>query len=443
MGASGAGKSTLLRGIAGLLDPETAAAREGAIEVAGQPAAHARDRVGMLLQDPEASLVMSRAGDDIAFGLENAGLPRDEIWPRVDAALKQVGFDYGRERPTTALSGGEQQRLALAGALARDPELLVLDEPTANLDPAGRAQVLDTLSDATRNTGAALILVEHRVSEVLDMVDRVIILSPGGGVLDDGTPEQVFARRAGKLADAGVWVPEPWAPAPAKRKPGPGGAKFVEANQLRLTYPGASTPAIRDATLELRGGEATAITGPNGSGKSSLALLLAGLIKPDSGRVQLADTPERPLHEWRARRLCKRIGTVFQNPEHQFVASSVGEELLVGPHRVGIDHVTARARRDELLERLHLHHLAAANPFTLSGGEQRRLSVAAALATTPDVLILDEPTFGQDARTWNELVDLCAQLRDHGTALVAVTHDEPFADVLADRRLRVRDGRLV
>ncbi|RIQ14370.1 energy-coupling factor ABC transporter ATP-binding protein, partial [Jiangella rhizosphaerae] len=205
VGPSGAGKSTVLRAVAGLLDPETAAEQEGTIEVGGVPAAAARDRVGMLLQDPEASLVMSRSGDDVAFGLENAGVPAEEIWPRVDEALARVGFRHGRDRPTTALSGGEQQRLALAGALVRRPAVLVLDEPTANLDPAGTSTVLSAVEAALTGAGTTLLLVEHRVDAAAGLVDRVVVLESGGGVVDDGPPAEVFGRRGAALAAAGVW----------------------------------------------------------------------------------------------------------------------------------------------------------------------------------------------------------------------------------------------
>ncbi|WP_026875095.1 ABC transporter ATP-binding protein [Jiangella gansuensis] len=447
VGPSGAGKSTLLRGVAGLLDPQTAAEHEGEVLVDGRPAATTRDRVGMLFQDPEASLVMSRSGDDVAFGLENAGVPAKEIWPRVDAALRQVGFGYGRDRPTTALSGGEQQRLALAGALVRQPAVLVLDEPTANLDPAGAATVLGavtaTVGSPDRAPGdTTLLVVEHRVDDVVGLVDRVVVLEPGGGVVDDGPPAAVFGRRAAALAAAGVWVPAPWGPPPPPHRPGPGGSPMLAAHDLALTYPRTSAPALAAADLTVDRGEATAVTGPNGSGKSTLAMLLAGLLPPDDGTVELVDSPGRPLHRWRPRDLCRRVGTVFQDPEHQFVARTVREELTVGPRRAGLDAAASVRRCDELLARLRLDRLAGANPFALSGGEKRRLSVAAVLATEPDLLVMDEPTFGQDAQTWTELLDLCVGLRAAGTAIVAVTHDEAFATALADHRVRVDAGRL-
>jgi energy-coupling factor transport system ATP-binding protein len=443
VGRSGAGKSTLLRALAGLLDPDTAAEQEGQILVDGRPAAEARSRIGMLLQDPEASLVMSRAGDDVAFGLENAGVPRDQIWPRVEHALHLVGFPYGLEHATGALSGGEQQRLALAGALVRRPSLLLLDEPTANLDPAGTALVLDSVRGvvgATPPGSATLVIVEHRVDLAADLADRVVVLEPGGGVAEDGTPQEVFARRGAALAAAGVWVPAPWAPSPPVPIRGPGGTVRLRADRISRTYPHADRPALEESSVELSAGQASCVTGPNGSGKSTLATMLAGLMRPDTGGSFLADAPGRPLHRWRAQHLCRRVGTVFQIPEHQFLAPTVQEELMIGPRRAGVRTAAAEQRCAELLDRLRLDRLAGANPYTLSGGEKRRLSVATALATAPDVLVLDEPTFGQDAQTWLELVALCAELRDDGATILSVTHDESFATVLADQRITVRAG---
>lgn len=453
VGASGGGKSTLLRGVAGLLDEQTAAEHEGSVHLDGVPAAAARHRIGMLFQDPETSLVMSRAGDDVAFGLENAGVPRDEIWPRVDAALASVGFGYGRERPTAALSGGEQQRLALAGALVRDPSLLILDEPTANLDPPGAADVLNTVDAVVGSRGTTLLMVEHQLTLALDVVERLVVLDAGGGVLDDGSPHTVFSRHGARLRELGVWVPAPWvAPPPRRTNPpveqvltdasgapaAPATGSVIHGKDLAYRYRGADQSVFDHLDIELAAGEVTALVGPNGSGKSTLAMLLAGLMAPERGSVHWQEDPARPLHRWRARDLCRQVGTVFQDPEHQFLTARVDEELLLGPRRTGQPRAAAEQRCQELLARLRLDRLAAANPFTLSGGEKRRLSVATALATAPAVLVLDEPTFGQDARTWTELVGLCEDLRDAGTAILTVTHDEAFVDALADRRVRLR-----
>lgn len=446
LGASGAGKSTLLTALAGLLDPAHAGDARGVLTVDGLDPREARGRTGLVLQDPETQLVMARAGDDVAFGLENRAAPPVEIWPRVDEALAAVGFGYGRDRRTDQLSGGEQQRLALAGVLALRPRLLLLDEPTANLDPVGAELVRAAIAAAQRATGATTILVEHRVAAALPLIDRVVVVEPGGGVLADGAPDAVFAAHGGSLAEAGVWVPDrPVARRRPPAEPHPDGDLLV-AEDVGLLRRGAGRPALDGVSAAIRAGEALAVVGPNGSGKSTLATVLAGLVAPSAGTVGGApalagsDAQIQP-HRWRAAALAGRIGTVFQDPEHQFLTGRVRDELAFGPVRRGEPPSVVERRVDELLHRLRLTHLAEANPFTLSGGEKRRLSVATALTASPRILILDEPTFGQDRRTWAELVDLLAAHRDDGGAVCAVTHDEAVVSSLADRVLALDDGR--
>jgi energy-coupling factor transport system ATP-binding protein len=437
LGPSGSGKSTLLTALAGLIDPAGGAQTEGSLLVDGLDPRAARDRSGLLFQDPESQIVMGRVGDDVAFGLENRGVPTEEIWPRVAAALAAVEFPYAMERQTDALSGGEQQRLALASTLALRPGLLLLDEPTANLDPDNAAAVRDVLGRILDGSGATFVLVEHRVDEAVGLVDRVVVLEAGGGVVADGAPRDVFRERGTELAAAGVWVPGIPPPVP-ERRGRPPSETLVMADAATYRYPGAVVDAVAAVDLQVRSAEALAIVGPNGSGKSTLALMLAGLLPPRRGRVLAGESlhaghGHEQIATWPAAVLARRVGTVFQDPEHQFLAASVRDELLLGPRRVGLDEAAAARRADELLERLHLRHLAAANPFTLSGGEKRRLSVATALATAPALLVLDEPTFGQDRRTWSELLDLLAALRDGGRGICFATHDRPFAGALADR----------
>lgn len=438
LGPTGSGKSTLLAALAGLIDPSGGAVTEGTLLVDGVEPRAARDRSGLLFQDPESQIVMGRVGDDVAFGLENRCVPTAEIWPRVAASLSAVEFPYGMERRTDALSGGEQQRLALASTLALRPGLLLLDEPTANLDPDNANAVRDVLGRILERAGATLVLVEHRVDEAVGLVDRVVVLG-AGGVVADGSPRDVFRERGTELAAAGVWVPGLPPPTP-ERRARPRSETLVMADAATYRYPGTASDAVAGIDLQVRSSEALAIVGPNGSGKSTLALLIAGLLPPRRGSVVAGESlyaghGHEPIAGWPASVLATRIGTVFQDPEHQFLASSVRDELLLGPRRAGLDEPTASRRADELMERLHLAHLAAANPFTLSGGEKRRLSVAGALATAPALLVLDEPTFGQDRRTWSELLELLAALRDGGRGICFVTHDRPFARALADRAL--------
>jgi len=411
-GASGSGKSTLLRALAGLLDPE-AGDPAGKLTVDGAVPDRRRQRVGVVFQDPDSQLVMIRAGDDVAFGLENTGTPPALIWPAVDAALDAVGFDLGRDRATAALSGGQKQRLVLAGALAARPGLLLLDEPTAQLDPGGAAQVRTAVLRAVDARDATLVVVDHDVESWLPLVDRVVELLPGGGTVEHGPG---------------------WRPAPPRlpvRQQHSPGEQLLAAEAAGYTHRGSGSAGLRPTDVVLRAGRTLAVTGPNGTGKSTLALLLAGLRAPTTGRVTAGPAltaglrrPERPPHRWRAADLVQRIGTVFQQPEHQFLTGRVRDELALG--------AGSTRRAEELMERLGLAALAEANPFTLSGGQQRRLSVATALATAPRVLVLDEPTFGQDRETWAELVALLAEQQDGDRALCLVTHDAGVVTALAD-----------
>jgi energy-coupling factor transporter ATP-binding protein EcfA2 len=430
LGASGSGKSTLVRAIAGVLGADEGES-EGSIRLGGALPSAARGRAGLVLQDPDSQVVLARVGDEVAFGCENLGVPREEIWHRVREALELVGLDVPLDRSTSALSGGQKQRLALAAVVAMRPGLIILDEPTANLDPDGVMQVRDAVARVVEQTGATLVVVEHRVAAWEPVVDRVIVLADGG-VVADGAPEAVLRDRGEELADSGVWVPghRPTWPPRATR---PRGSVLVSTDDLVVArVPGR--PIAEISHLEVTEGAATAITGPNGAGKSTLGLTLAGLIPPASGMVvpssALADGQRGHPHQWPSRALLTRLGMVFQDPEHQLLARTVRGELEVGPRALGLAESEITARVEELLHRLRLDRLAEANPYTLSGGEKRRLTVAAALATRPRVLVLDEPTFGQDARTWAELVALLARVREEGSAVVTITHDLEVADAL-------------
>ncbi|BCJ36538.1 ABC transporter ATP-binding protein [Actinocatenispora thailandica] len=444
LGPSGAGKSTLLAGIAGLLPADTGESA-GEILLDGRPPGGTH-RPGILFQDPETQLVMARSGDDVAFGLECRGVPPAAIWPRVDDTLRTVGFGYPRERATDALSGGEKQRLALAGVLAPDPELLLLDEPTANLDPAGADLVRAAIAGALADRRRSMILVEHRVSEALPLVDRVVVLAAGGGIAVDGPPARVFAEHGATLAEQGVWVPGSVHPRPRPARTA--GPALLRAERLGYTHRDRTAPALSDVDLSVPAGQVLAVLGHNGSGKSTLAMLLGGLLAPGTGRVVAepaltAGRPEpKPPYRWRAAALAGRIGSVFQNPEHQFVAARVRDELALGPRRLHRPAAEIAATVDALLDRLRLSRLADANPYSLSGGEQRRLSVATALSAAPRLLVLDEPTFGQDLRTWRETVALLGELADDGRGLAVVTHDTDLVEALADRTVRLAGGRL-
>jgi energy-coupling factor transport system ATP-binding protein len=439
LGASGAGKSTLLHALAGVLGGEDEGETAGALTIDGLAPQAARGRAGLLLQDPDSQVILSRVGDDVAFGCENLRVPRDEIWRRVPQALAAVGLTVPLAHPTSELSGGQKQRLALAGVLAMRPGLLLLDEPTANLDPDGVREVRDAVGRVCESEGATLIVVEHRVDVWRDLVDRVVVLAPGGGVLADGSPADVLGHEGARLAESGVWVTDELPETVGRRSTGEGDP-LLQA--IALSVARVSGRAVASGIdLAVARGTALAVTGPNGAGKSTLGLTLAGLLKPAAGELRATETLARGAgpapYRWRSRDLLTRVGTVFQDPEHQFLAPTVRRELEVGPSALRLSAGETANRVDALLDRLRLSGLADVNPFTLSGGEKRRLSVATVLATQPDVLVLDEPTFGQDSRTWRELVGILTELIDDGAAVVAVTHDRLLVRALADRELRL------
>ena len=445
LGASGAGKSTLLQAMAGVLGGADEGDEEGELLLDGARPEDVRGRAGLLLQDPDAHLVLARVGDDVAFGCENLGVPREEIWPRVAESLAAVGLDLPLDHSTSELSGGQKQRVALAGVLAMRPGAILLDEPTANLDPEGVLEVRDTVDRVARSTGATLVVIEHRVDVWLDVVDRVVVLGADGGVLADGPARAVIEAEGRRLAVAGVWVPgiDPLGGRRARRAPREG-ESLLTAVDLAVSRV-AGRPVATGIDVRIAAGGALVVSGPNGAGKSTLALTLAGLARPEAGEVvageALAAGAGPHPYRWKSKQLLTRIGTVFQDPEHQFVTGTVSGELAVGLKALKLPTAEIDERVRDMLDRMRLAALAHANPYTLSGGQKRRLSVASALIARPRVLVLDEPTFGQDARTWAELVLLLGGLTDDGCAVVAITHDRAFIAALADHELVVRDGR--
>ena len=487
LGTSGAGKSTLLHAIAGVLHDDDGESAGGTITINGKEPAEARGTAGMMQQDPESSIVMATVGNDVAFGPENLRVPREEIWGRVTEALTAVGLnDLALDHPSSALSGGQKQRLGLAGILSMHPGAMILDEPTANLDPSGVQEVRDSILAAAEATGATLLVVEHRVSIWAPHMDRIIVLGEGGTITHDGAPDTVLTEARRELIDAGVWVPNyvPRAPQTGNIAGGEneGGEALLRAENLSITR-AQPTPKQRRArrrtikrlgdtpapaptdlpvlrsgiNLTLHAGEHLSVLGPNGAGKSTLALTLAGLLTAPNGTLTATDAlrnydgnhggnhgGERAhwdVPTWTPAQMLSRIGYVFQEPEYQFIRGTVREELELGPRRlaaltrVPLNEDDLTARTNELATRLRLTHLLDANPFTLSGGEKRRLSVASALATAPKILILDEPTFGQDARTWAELVDLIRELLAGGTAVISITHDEDYTAALGGNHI--------
>ena len=460
VGPSGSGKSTLARAVAGLVPWQfpgewQGSLRVGDVEVAGDdgggdssaPISTSSLGAGIVLQDPGSQLVMERVGDDVAFGLENLGWARAAMRPRVGEALAGVGLAGFDGRRSARLSGGEQQRVAIAGVLAPGPGVLVLDEPTAQLDPPGAEAVFRILRSIREREGATIVLVEHRAALAWPLADVVLALDDEGRPIDVGLPPDVLRRSGPKLAKAGIWLPDDAtgtadAPAPRRRRgtpsAGPPSKRVVasdpvlDVRELRFGFT-PSVPVLRSIDLAIEPGERVAVVGRNGSGKTTLLRLALGLLEPVGGTVRLGGHDPRRLS---AVQLARLAGSVTQDPELGFLGESVQEEIEIGlePGQVAAAHKLAEQLR------LPLANFADRSPYRLSGGEQRRLSLVTALTRRPALLALDEPTYGQDRRGHEALVAALDELVGEGSAILAATHDERFVRDATGRRVELADG---
>jgi len=397
---------------------------------------------------------------------------------RIRESLELVGLGGMEGRSLRRLSGGEKQRLALASVLAMQPEIVILDEPTANLDPKATADFFRTL--ALLKGKHTLIVIEHRLDECIGLVDRVLILGQDGSLLADGEPRAILAHRADELRRYGIWMPQvtEWALglegrriAPhdlplttsdvmalyesgivgpedlrhSGRRPRvlPGGVLAADVRSLDFSYPRGERPALDGANLQVPEGSLFALVGPNGSGKSTLAAHLIAIHEPPPGKVFVFGEDVSPKSGMTLRRLTELVGYVFQNPEHQFVTDTVYDEVAYGLRARGYDESEVDSRVREMLEDFHLTRLARANPFTLSQGQKRRLSVATMLAVGQRLLVLDEPTFGQDRLTTERMIARWKRLRDEGVTILFITHDMRLVLEVADLAAVLSDGRTI
>ncbi|GAB2694257.1 energy-coupling factor transport system ATP-binding protein [Microbacterium marinum] len=503
LGPSGSGKSTLALTLNGLIPHAVPARLTGSVLVHGTDTTAASvaslaRHVGMVFQDPDAQLITGTLRDDVAFGPENLLLPVDEVLGRTERALRQVGLWERRDENPDRLSGGGKQRLAIASALAMGSDLLVLDEPTANLDPAGIDDVYDALRTVVAD-GRSILLVEHNLDAAVQLTDRVVVLDADGRTVAVGGVDAVLRDRAEELHDLGVWLPVStmaalslqrvgwsfermpltpaelrealeaaeapagWAPRDGVPNAGGTGASGLDgAESAAFSLPSAQLthettaapvidvrgltlqrgrrPVLHDVALQVGAGEFVAVVGANGAGKTSLVQAIAGVIPPPRGTVSVggADPARTALRD-----LSRRIGFVFQNPEHQFISHTVFDELAHGLRGRGLPTDEVRARTMAMLERFGLAGKADVHPFLLSGGQKRRLSVGTALIGGAPILALDEPTFGQDRARADELLRLLRELNAAGTTVLVVTHDMQLVAEYARRTIVVGDGRIV
>lgn len=445
LGPSGCGKSTLLQVLAGIIP--------GIVEVPMRCSEQLLPTSwAILFQDPDAQFCMPYMDEELAFVLENKGVAREEMLPRIHEALKKVGLDAEEIHvPIGSLSQGMKQRLALASLLLTEPEVLLLDEPSALLDPEGRRQIWEAVGQVAEDR--TLLIVEHRIEELLELglVDRVVLFGPQGQLLGQGVPEEVFARCRKELEEYGIWYPgvwdrfQPYAP----RYPDiflPAHRESLERPLIELSgFQGfrGDRSVIHVEHAVVYPGDFIAVTGPNGAGKSSLLLALMGLL-PTKGNYLLLGEHFGGTKSTRRqiRSLSKKIGFVFQNPEFQFIENRVDREIGFSLMEEGTPSGEVGQRVTHALEQFGLSGLEARHPYQLSLGQKRRLSVAGAAIMGRSVLLLDEPTFGQDAVNTFAILNLCEDLRRQGTAIVMVTHEEQIAARSATRQWEVREGIL-
>lgn len=476
LGPSGSGKSTLALALNGLIPHDIPADVRGTVSVDGhstieRTVAQLSERVAMVFQDPDAQLVTGTLLDEVCFGPENLLVPLPEVLARAERALRRVGLWERRDDNPDLLSGGGRQRLAIACALALESSVIVLDEPTANLDPVGIDEVYAALADVVSAGDRSILLVEHNLDAAVSLVDRVVVLDRDGRVALDGTVDEVLRRNTDTLAQLGVWIPvasmaalrlraagialDPLPLTPSELTaalevidlpdpPEPQGPRTLGSDPQitvdRLTITRRTTEILSDVSLTVSGGELLAIVGTNGAGKTTLLQAIAGVTAPPKGRIRTAGL-DPAISD--ARTLASHVGFVFQNPEQQFIRHTVAEELAHGLELQKLDREVISGRVDEMLQRFGLSRLRDLHPFLLSGGQKRRLSVGTALIAGAPVLALDEPTFGQDRERAAELLDILTQLNEEGTTVLIVTHDLQLVAEHSSSVAVLQGGRLL
>lgn len=479
MGHTGAGKSTLACCLNALIPSFIRGELTGKARVLDRDILQCRTsdmsgEVGLVLQDFEAQLFCTNVELEIAFGMENLGVPREEMIRRVDELLPLVRLEGMRAREPSTLSGGEKQRLAIASVLAMRPRLLVMDEPTTDLDPAGKEEVFQ-LARELRGPEMAMVLIEHETEEALG-ADRVVLLREGR-VVRDGFPRKAltdegllrevgvaplsiadfFRRALGSLPSEGTFpltVEEAIGEFKRALKLRQGAAQILEKRDrrgmgakrtnlrmegVRYWYP-SGVEALRGIDLEVGEGEFVALVGQNGSGKTTLAKHFNGLLRPTSGRVEVFGEDASRLS---VKELGKMVGYVFQNPDHQIFAPTVFEEVSFGPRNLGLTGKELRKNVGEALAAVNLTGYEERDPFVLTRGERQRVAVASELAVKPQVLILDEPTTGLDHLQQQSMMEMVSSLNRKGHTIVIITHSMSTVARYARRTVLLDQGSVL
>jgi energy-coupling factor transport system ATP-binding protein len=446
-GASGCGKTTLIRCINGLVPRSYKGDLEGRVtlcgeETSGKSLAQISQRVGTVLQDPERQILGTKVYAEVAFGLENLGLPRDEIWARVNAALERLGIVHLRNRETFSLSGGEKQKAALAGVLAMQPSVLLLDEPLASLDPASGKEAL-ALFRRLADEGIAICLVEHRVEDALEIEPDRVLYMEEGQIAYLGSASGLMAEvdyRLVKLPAPVVMARAAHAP-PREFRPAvqpDGGEPLVTFEDVSFGYGEDGPEVIHGVDLTIRRGDIIAVLGPNGAGKTTLVKHAIGLLKPDRGRVRLEGRDTKALS---VAEVAHTIGYVFQSPSHMLFAPTVQEELAFGPKNLGYAEEVIAGGVSHAIETVNLKGLETYPPLALSFGQQKRVSIAAILAMRSKILVMDEPTAGQDYANYMAFMNTILQMPGF-EAILFITHDLDLAISYANRVVLMSEGQV-
>ncbi|WP_431802737.1 ABC transporter ATP-binding protein [Halobacillus andaensis] len=433
LGPSGSGKSTLLQVLTGLI-PDSVEVPMKADDI------KIPDSWGFLFQDPDTQFCMPYVDEEIAFVLENLQVPREKMKSCIEYYLREAGLTFKDiHTKIQTLSGGMKQRLAIASVLALEPEVLFLDEPTAMLDPEGTKHVWETIKNVGENK--TVVIVEHKIEHVIDFVDRVILLGDNGEIIADGSKEKVIDQHKQVLIDQGIWYPGVWEDYIQTRTRNTTAASInKEQEAVHLSdfsaYRG-NNEVLHVEEANAHPGEWITVLGENGAGKSTLLLALMNLIK-FKGTYRILEK------DWKQIKLfADSITFVFQNPEFQFVTNSVYEEVAFTLKLKKWREEEVSSRVNELLDMYHLQHHKHLHPYQLSTGQKRRLSVAASIVKEQPIILLDEPTFGQDAKNTFSLLEQLEQLKEEGAVIIMVTHDLNIAEHFATKVWRVENGKLV
>lgn len=461
-GQSGSGKSTLLRSLSGLVPHFSGGTIAGRVQVDGHDPMHEGPQqlskvVGLVFQNPEAQAVLDEVEAEIAFGLENAGIARQEMRIRIEEVLNLLELVPLRHRPLHTLSGGERQRVTIAAALALRPQILALDEPTSQLDPQSAADVLSALVRLNEDLGLTIVLAEHRLERVLRHVERVIVMKDGKVMADGSTPAVLEEMpqlpplaRLGRILD---WRPLPLTVKEGRRfanglaaqteggaaRNGQGDARnepILFAEDLHYAY--GQRPALRGVTLSVNSGEALVVMGRNGSGKTTLLRCLVGLLQPREGDVRLSGRSVKSLG---VAQISRQVAYLPQAPDDLLFAETVRQELMTTLHNHGLNG--AEDSTDPLLSELGLLEQAGAYPRDLAVGQRQRTALGALMVTRPSLLLLDEPTRGLDYEAKRALVSLWRRWQKNGLGLLMVTHDVELAAQVADRVVILSEGEVI